>query len=174
MSETKKVSVITLNRPAKDGKSQEPITLTMRALEDVQYDEIDAWLRNEYMMAVRKSLRADTSVTPQERTAELEIAQRTAVGLSFLTGEGARQMSTPKGLTKLIYEHCEAIPVSEDELRKLMFDVDNVNQVNKALMEVNLDPEEAARILEDAKSPGKKQKRKRRKKLRSRARKQKG
>ena len=146
MSETKKTAVITLLDDS--GKSHE---FTLRALEDQQYDTIDAWLRSEYMKAVRASIREDPSVTSQEYEFEIKAAQSVATGLTLLSGEGARQMSTPKGLAKLIYEHCQEIDISLDELRSMMFNLENVEQVNNALMELNLEDEDIEGLLKEQK-----------------------
>lgn len=150
MSENKKVAILTLMRPV----PLEPLSLTIRALEDVKYDEIDAWLQSEYMAAVRRTMRSDPDMTEQEKLVETKLAQDTAASLSFLTGEGARHMATPKGLAKLIYEHCEKMPITLDELRLLLFDADNAEAVNKALIAVDLGDNTG--LEEDAESQPKK------------------
>ncbi len=157
MSESKKIAFLELIRPAdKQGNALEPIHLVLKAMEDIKYDEIDAWLQNEYMKAARRWIRADSSVSAEDRAVELQLAQRTASGLSMLSGEGARQMSTPKGLAKLIYEHCEELPLTLEELRKLLFNPINVDAVNAAIEKVNLDADEVKKLAEEAKRTAKK------------------
>jgi hypothetical protein len=81
-----------------------PVTLggkeySLRPLTYGDIEELDNWVRAQYMERVIGSLPKDTS--PDDREVAWRIAQATVVELTWLSGLGAKFIATPKGFMKI-------------------------------------------------------------------------
>lgn len=155
---------VTLTKKDDNGNKIGEVALEFKPLSDVDIDTLDEWIRVEFITAVRKSLRAD-DVTPEERREEMQIAHETAATLTWLSGRGAQLMACPKGLARLIFQHCKDCKETFADVRKMMFDPDNVLLVNEGMQDVNdsnFKSERLKKLAKEADTPGKPNRRQRR------------
>lgn len=96
------------------------VTYMFAPLTDRDSDEIDNWLRGEYIRGARASL--DENTPAQEREEILRIAIRDASRLSYMTGEGARMIASFRGIFRVIWQGLrrEQPNLSFDEFRDRM------------------------------------------------------
>lgn len=114
------------------------VSLSFKALNDRDIDELDEWVRGEFITQVRMSHRSDPGITDEEREREMAIAIKHASLLSWVEGEGKSMMATPKGMARIIYQHAiNKSELSMEELKTAMFDPSNVQEVNRVCEYVN-------------------------------------
>ena len=129
-----------------DGNVIGEVTLTATSLTDRDIDHLDEWLKVQYLKAVRRSLREEEDITEIERDREMAQAHKTAAGLTWMSGEGAAQMASPRGLAKLLHTHCKDCTETVEELRTLLFHPENIHRVNEIVASLNISDFKSARL----------------------------
>ena len=144
-------SPIQLKHTDKETGEVRTIEYRMRPLSDVDMTELDEWVRSTYIANARKSLGADCTQTEREETLSLAMTQ--AVGMSFLSGIGARMMGTVDGVARLVWQSIKAEhpDVTVEMVKGYMFDKANIAEGNRKWKELNLGRNKAASM---GKSPG--------------------
>lgn len=115
--------------------------------DDVDFTELDNWVQQRFIKQARASL--DEKSSQRDRDETMEIAMRTASGLSAFSGTGARVMSTIEGMSRLLYQAiCKCHPdQTVESVRKMMFAGGKSKQAAK-IREVN-DKFKAANLPEE-------------------------
>lgn len=110
-----------------DDESQE-FKFTMRPLTDEDINELDEWLRSEYIKTVRRSLR-DTD--DQTYMREIQLAHDAASSLTWMSGTGARKMATIEGMARLLWQGAkESTELTEKQVQQLMLSSRNILELN--------------------------------------------
>lgn len=119
-----------------------PITLGgaeyhMSPLSDIDIEELNNWLRSRFIQMARDSLPENASQQQVDDT--LRVAMQTAHDMSWMTGAGAKQMSHPDGIARLLWQslrkrhpdltHAQvrALIVSPATIASVMATFDHVN-----------------------------------------------
>jgi len=112
-------------------------TYRVSPLSDRDIAELDHWVQARYVAIARDSLPPNASQQLREET--MTIAMNTALGLTWMSGVGARTMGTIDGMTQLIWQSIHKLhpDVTIEELRNKMFDPANVDEVARTFKEVN-------------------------------------
>lgn len=137
-------------------KSYRMSPLTRRDIE-----ELDNYVRATVMTTARASLPQDASEEQKKLTEET--ALRTAMSMSWMTGEGARLMSSLTGWSRILwqglrYNHPELTP---DSIAALLLDPTNLEQAQKRWHLLNIGPPKVDKKGGQPKHGGKKRERKR-------------
>lgn len=103
-----------------------PLTLggrefAMSPLTDDDISELDNWTKTRLFELARLSLRIMPATEAEQRLI-LEVALKAGMGLTFLSGEGARLMGTLDGLARLVWQCVKTShpDVTPEMLRKLL------------------------------------------------------
>ena len=131
----------------------------MKPFTDVDIAELDNWLRALVIRTARESLPDDAS--QEDRLTTIEAATRAAMGMSWMSGYGARMMATLDGLAQLIWQsvHHHHPTVMPSVIRRELLDPDTIEEARLTLKRVN----EAEPSGDGEKKTGKGRKGKRRK-----------
>ena len=107
-------------------------------LNDRDIEELNVWLRAKHLRMVRASFDEDTTEADKNRI-EL-IAQRVAIGLTWMHGQGAAIMASPVGLARILWQSTrrDHPEMTMDEFNSLMFNPANVDEVNAAFESLNV------------------------------------
>lgn len=121
-------------------------TYRFSPMSDKDIDELDMWVRAQFVRVARESLRG-SDVSQIERDEIIRMAMREAMGLTFLWGPGAALMQTTAGLVRQAWQSIKKChpEVTEDELRKQLLDPENINALKAITGEVNLPPDNVLR-----------------------------
>lgn len=103
-----------------------------RALDDIQVSELDEWLRARHLKTVYKSL--DGIKDAALRAEILEAGNRHSVGISWMSPEGRKSLSTVDGMAKLtqLSVSQDSPNVTFEQMRKLMLNPANVQRAMSA------------------------------------------
>ena len=117
-------------------------TYTMSPLTDRDIVELDEWVKHEYIRIVRSTLPQD--VPQAERDRQMSLAYRQAMALTWLNGDGARLIATVSGMSRLVWQAIKKRhpDVTEDDLRRHMFDPRNIDAARERFEYQNLSPSE--------------------------------
>lgn len=112
-----------------DGKEYRfsPITL-------IDIEELDNWVRKEYMTRVFKAI--PEGATKEDKDHAMEIAQKTAINLTWLSGQGAVFIASHRGMLKVAQLGlCKNHPeLTEDRLRDILVkDKNAIREISEAL-----------------------------------------
>lgn len=107
-------------------------------LSDKDIAELDEWLRARFISMARDSLGPDCSQKQIDDT--LAVAMRDAMGLTWMSGIGARVMASVDGVARLAWQmvHHSHPTVTYEEIRKHMYDPRNMANVNDAFDGLNV------------------------------------
>ena len=110
----------------------------MSPLTDRDIAQLDEWIRTRLLQTVRQSLK-DQDVDDDDYEREMRIAQKSALSLTWLSGEGAKILGTVDGMSRLVLQsvgrnHPE---LDLESIRKMLLDPSNMNEVNDAFRRVN-------------------------------------
>ncbi len=106
-------------------------------LTDKDMDELDEWLQARLIENARNSL--DDKMTQAERDETMSLAMRESLTVSFVTGQGARMLSTLPGMVRLCWQSIKKCHpnVTEAQLREKLLKPGNLDSVNDAFEKVN-------------------------------------
>lgn len=118
-----------------DGKTRK-VYLQMSPLSDVDISELDLWVQTRY---IRMARQAAADLPQEKQGAEIEIAQRTAAGLSAFSGAGARMIASVNGMARVVWQsiHAKHPEVSEERIKFLLFNPANLSEANAAFKAAN-------------------------------------
>lgn len=112
----------------------------MSPLSDKDYEEINNWIRSSYLQMVRQSFTPD--MLPAQRQEEIAVAQETARGLNMLSMHGKSVMSTPEGVSLLVWlgikRNHPDVPL--DEISPHFLDPQKITEVMERWRDVNVGP----------------------------------
>ena len=109
----------------------------MSPLTDRDIAELDNWLRTRVIRTARESLSPDTS--PNDRQLVIDSAVRVAMSMTWMSGDGARQMATLDGMAQLLWQgiqhnHPETTP---EQIRGLLLDPVTIEEARDTLRRLN-------------------------------------
>lgn len=110
----------------KEGKKH---SYRMSPLTDKDIVELDHYVQSEFIARARESCK---DADDREARLTIEIALEKSAAVGFTTEYGARLMGTVDGLTRLVWQSLKTLQphLTEDNLRELLFDPNNVREVN--------------------------------------------
>ena len=113
------------------------VNLEMSPLTDRDISELDLWVQTRYIRMARAAA-ADIPQDQQER--EIEVAQRTAAGLTAFSGSGANMIATVDGMARVVWQSIRARhhDVTEERIKKLLFNPDNLAEANARFKAANI------------------------------------
>lgn len=113
------------------------LILRMKPFTDSDISELDNWLRALVIRTARESLPDDAS--QEDRLTTIEAATRAAMGMSWMSGQGARMMATLDGLAQLVWQsvHHHHPTVTPADIRKELLDPDTIEEARLTLKRVN-------------------------------------
>jgi len=129
------VRLLLAGKAAENRPGQTHIELEFRALNDRQMEEINQWLKLEYINSIR-DVHAKSDISDAQKQKEIDAGFITASALHWMTGQGQAMMSTPRGLARIVKSHI-ANDMSLDELTDVLSYYENVNMVNEAIEDIN-------------------------------------
>ena len=115
--------------------------LLSRPLSDRDMDEIDSWLRQEYLQRLESAL----SVCEQPATKAMMITQACTLvtNIHFMDGGiGSRMIASVPGLSRLVWQSARADhpKLTYSEVRQLLLNTENRTRAKKTWEDVNLGP----------------------------------
>ncbi len=131
------VRLVKVGEIGKDLSDSRYIELEFKPLTDRKMEEINQWLKLEYMNNIRENHR-DSDLPEEQKQTELSSGFITAASLHWMTGVGQQMMATPRGLAKIVHSHLadnQGLTVSE--LTDLLTYYENVDIVNLAIEDIN-------------------------------------
>lgn len=131
---------ITLKYTDPESGKVDVMELAFYPLEDVDYSEMDEWVRAHIIRTARASLNVDS---PQhERDETLRTAMVTAMQITAFSGIGYRILATPDGWARLCWQSCkrgrDLNVFTVLMLRKYMFNPTNIAELNDAFKRQNM------------------------------------
>ena len=149
--------------PSSEGGEPIETEFLMTALSDRDMTELDEWVRSRYIDMARKSLPSDA--TQEQREETMRLAMDRAIGLTFMSGIGARMMATIEGVARLTWQSLRARQpnLTYEQVKAYMFSKENVKCANERWKELNL----GGGTTRPATSPGKFEKVRRQRKKKS-------
>lgn len=120
-------------------------TYNLRTLSDRDIAELDEWVRSEY---IRTSLSGiPDGMTAKVRDAYFGVISSKALGLTWISGEGARMIATLPGVARLFWQSAKANhpTLTYEECRKLIMNADAVRMVNSGFRRANTLPSNSKR-----------------------------
>lgn len=120
---------------APDGKQ---ISLIMSPLSDKDIAELDSWVQSVCIDNARRSL--PPNATQKEIELTMNSAMTTAMGLTAFGGSGARLMSTPRGVARLVWQSCRKNhpTLTVEQVTEYMFNPQNINHANLIFRKLNV------------------------------------
>lgn len=112
----------------------------MSPLSDRDIAELDEWVQIRYVNLVLASLPAEAE--QEERDALRVRAAREALGMTWMSGEGARLMATVDGVTRLLWQSLrrEHPDIKEEDLRRLLYSPENIAATRHTFTRLNAAP----------------------------------
>lgn len=112
------------------------VSLQMLPLSDCDISELDLWVQTKY---IRMARAAAADIPVEQRNNEIEIAQRTAAGMSAFTGAGARMIASVDGMARVVWQstHKRHPDITEARIRELLFNPTNMDEANAVFAAAN-------------------------------------
>jgi len=132
---------------------QDGFEVTMHPLTDADMAALDQWLRSRMIQVARESL--PQSATQAERDEVIGLAMRQAMGMTWMSGEGAKMMGTPDGIAAVVRQSCHDQAVSHEDLRRRLFDPNEVEHVVRTFKLLNPQSEKPDRPTRPGNRPAK-------------------
>lgn len=109
----------------------------LHPLNDRDIEALNLWLRANHLRTVRASFDEDTSESEKNRIEV--VAQRVAMDITWMHGQGAAMMASPVGLARILWQSTrrDHPDMTMDDFNKMMFNPANVNEVNAAFESLN-------------------------------------
>lgn len=114
--------------------------LLMSPLSDRDIEELNEWVRAEFIKMVRNSLPTDC---PNDKyQLEMTLAFSHAVTLSWMSGAGSKFMSTPNGIARLVYQSVlkRQPTITFEKVRELMYSPENIKRSTEIFEQLNTPP----------------------------------
>lgn len=114
--------------------------LRTKALSDRDLDEVDAWLRQEYMRRVEDSIKVCSA---QTKNAMLSQACGLVASINFMDGSiGSRMIASVNGLARLVWQaaRAEHPELTYANVKHLLVNEENRKQARKTWEDTNLGP----------------------------------
>ena len=110
-------------------------------LTDKDIDEMDEWLQARSIENARNSLAPGLSA--EERQETLSIAIRDSLGITMLSGIGAKMVATVAGMTRLVWQGVKKNhpDVTIEQLRSHLLHPENIREANRVFESTNAVPE---------------------------------
>jgi len=99
-------------------------------LSDKDIEELNEWVRSEYISMVRRS-----GASPEE----MGVAFNEAAGIQWMSGVGSKMMASVNGMARLVYQGClkKHPNISYEKLRELLFHPDNLEKTRQVFERLN-------------------------------------
>lgn len=106
---------------------------------DRDIDELDEYVRHVLIRNARQSCR-DADVTPEEAQRIESTALEMSISITWMSGVGARLMSQPRGMARLVWQSVKHNhpDVTEDQIHKQLLDPENVRAANSTFAQANI------------------------------------
>jgi len=130
-------AVVPVTLVQKDGTEFE---LRSKALSDRDMDEIDAWLRQEYMRRIEDATKL---CAPEVKAAMLAQACAAVAVINFMDGGlGSRMIASISGLARLVWQSTrqEHPTLGFNDVKQLLLNSENRNRARKSWEDTNLGP----------------------------------
>lgn len=122
---------LVLTRTNAKGEKEE-LRLKAHAFSDKEINELDEWVRTQYIETSKKYL-PDSSMP--------EVIKE-AMTLTWIGGQGAKILSTPDGMAKLVQQMTRYPDGRKPEyatLKSFMFSAENIRATNSIFKDLNID-----------------------------------
>lgn len=123
-----------------EGDDGETIELSTRPLTDRDMDELDAWLRREYV--ARLEAATEGASESMRRDVMIHVAS-TVPSVHFMdAGIGSRMIASPVGLARLIWQSCrrDQPDLKFARLKSMLIRVDNRKKARRHWEDQNIGP----------------------------------
>lgn len=112
-------------------KFADGLEIALAPLNDKDMVELDQWIRSFFLEITLKDLEKLPDRVQDRYIAQ---AQKQALGLTFMSGDGAKLMATVDGMTRLIWQMAkkENPKLTLPELRQRMLNPENIEAANRA------------------------------------------
>ena len=133
------------------------LSIKLYPLSDADISELDRWVRARFVQTARDSLPPDATQAEREET--LLLAMREAGGLTFMRPPGSDMLATVDGITRLIMQSARDQKLTLDQVRQVLLDPKNIEEVNAKFKELhpkNQEPSTPAARLRALKKPPRK------------------
>lgn len=109
----------------------------MSPLTDRDIAELDHWLRARVIRTARESLSSDTSL--EDKQLVIDSAVRVAMSMTWMSGDGARQMATLDGMAQLLWQgiHHNHPTTTPEEIRASLLDPATIEEARETLRRHN-------------------------------------
>lgn len=141
-----------LTKAARPLKFVDGTEYRMSPLSDKDIEELDSWVQSEFLATARK---AAEGASEEEYERLMRVAMQEAMGLTWMSGPGAKRMATVYGMTRLCWQSVKRNhpDVTFDELRTKLFDPANIRRLREEFQRLNVPKKERpAQVRRDARS----------------------
>lgn len=128
-------------------------------LTDGDISELDNWLQARYISRIRESLAQQydgaENIPDAEYTRAMTLAGKEALGISWMSGEGARLMASVDGISRVLWQMIKRRQpdVTHAFIREQCYSPVTAKLAGELFQKLNLDP--VLRATEEGREPGK-------------------